>query len=162
MQSWPPTLPDVQIVFTKLPEAQHRILVRERAGPDVATATQPTGPTIPHDLVHAAVEAALAIDDGFWAATAAGATFDGFQLIDPGRHGRSGLKVLRRTGGAVMQAELAVNWAYRVWTGRSVTGRGVGRSPLSDDNIATAVAAIEAASVQWHALDEGDDLTWVW
>ncbi|MFJ3830063.1 hypothetical protein ACIPWI_19135 [Streptomyces sp. NPDC090046] len=46
--------------------------MRGRRGPDVRLAAQPTGPSMPHDLVHAAVESALGITDGFWGATAQG------------------------------------------------------------------------------------------
>ncbi|MDT6987967.1 hypothetical protein ACFSUJ_17495 [Streptomyces lusitanus] len=56
--------------------------------------------------MHAVVESALGIDDGFRGATARGATFQGFELVTLGRHRRSGTKVLRRGGDALMDAEL--------------------------------------------------------
>ncbi|MFF4881542.1 hypothetical protein ACFY2D_01810 [Streptomyces nigra] len=70
--------------FRKLPENQHEIVVRDREGPDVRLPAQPVGPTMPHDLVHAVVETALGIEDGFWGATARGSTFQGFPLVTPG------------------------------------------------------------------------------
>lgn len=49
-----------------------------------------TGPSMPHDLVHAAVESALVITDGFWGAMARGATFDGFEKVPrPATAGRA-------------------------------------------------------------------------
>lgn len=152
----------MEISFRKLPENQHEILVRDRRGPDVRLPSQPTGPTMPHDLVHAAVEQTLGLSDGFWGAVAQGATFQGFELVTAGRHRCSGLKVLRRKGDAVMAAEMAVNWAYRVWSGLPTEGRGIGRSPLDDTHLARTGAALDAAATRWAAVDEGDCLTWHW
>ncbi|WP_405803968.1 hypothetical protein OG729_02440 [Streptomyces sp. NBC_00210] len=152
----------MEILFRKLPDNQHEILVRDRRGPDVRLHAQPTGPTVPHDLVHAAVEQALGLTDGFWGAVAQGATFQGFELVSPGRHRRSGLKVLRRKGDAVMAAELAVNWAYRVWSGLPAEGRGIGRGPLDDADLARTGAALDAAAARWAAVEEGGCLTWHW
>lgn len=148
--------------FRKLPDNRHDLEVRDRRGPDVRLRSQATGPTMPHDLVHAAVESALAITDGFWGAMARGATFEGFEMEPRARHRRSGLKVLRRGGDAVMRAELCVNWAYRVWSGLSTEGRGVGRSPLDDRQVVLACAALDRASEQWAGVAEGETLTWHW
>lgn len=152
----------MDIFFRKLPDNQHEILVRDRRGPDVRLPAQPTGPTVPHDLVHAAVEQALGLTDGFWGAVAQGATFQGFELVAPGRHRRSGLKVLRRKGEAVLAAEPAVNWAYRVWSGLPTEGRGIGRGPLDDTDLARTGPALDAAAARWAAVEEGDCLTWRW
>ncbi|MFG2755311.1 hypothetical protein [Streptomyces wuyuanensis] len=152
----------MDIVFRKLPDNRHDILVRDRRGPDVRLPAQPTGPTMPHDLVHAAVEGALGITDGFWGAMAEGATFQGFEPLTPGRHRRSGLKVLRRKGDRVMAAELAVNWAYRVWTGLPTEGRGIGRAPLDADALARTGPALDEASARWTAVAEGDGLVRHW
>ncbi|MFB9555127.1 hypothetical protein [Streptomyces roseoviridis] len=152
----------MDIAFRKLPDDRHEILVRDRQGPDVRLPAQPTGPTMPHDLVHAVVEHALGIEDGFWGAMARGATFQGFELVTPGRHRRSGLKVLRRGGDAVMAAELSVNWAYRVWRGLPTEGRGVGRPPLTAEQIARTTAPLDAAAARWRDVAEGDVLEWRW
>ncbi|MEU9304085.1 hypothetical protein [Streptomyces sp. NPDC048269] len=152
----------MDITFRKLPDDQHEILVTGRKGPDVRLLAHPDGPLIPHDLAHAAVEEALGIHDGFWGAVADGATFQGMEPTEPTRHRRSGLKVLRRKGGAVLAAELSVNWAYRVWSGRSVTGRGVGRSPLDEAALHRATTALEAAADRWAAVPEGGSLVWHW
>ncbi|MFJ6947519.1 hypothetical protein ACISU4_23225 [Streptomyces wuyuanensis] len=152
----------MDIVFRKLPDNRHDILVRDRRGPDVRLPAQPTGPTMPHDLVHAAVEGALGITDGFWGAMAEGATFQGFAPLTPGRHRRSGLRVLRRKGDRVMAAELAVNWAYRVWTGLPTEGRGIGRAPLDTDALARTGPALDEASARWTAVAERDGLVRHW
>ncbi|MER7730396.1 hypothetical protein ABTX80_05875 [Streptomyces erythrochromogenes] len=152
----------MDIVFRKLPDDRHDLEVRDRRGPDVRQMSRATGPTMPHDLVHAAVESALGITDGFWGAMARGATFEGFETTAPTRHRRSGMKVLRRGGEAVMRAELCVNWTYRVWSGLSTAGRGVGRSPLDEGQVALACAALDRAAERWAEVAEGGTLTWRW
>lgn len=152
----------MEMSFRKLPDNQHEILVRARKGPDVRLPAQPVGPTMPHDLVHAVVETALGIDDGFWGAMARGATFQGFELVTPGRHRRSGMKVLRRGGDAVMAAELCVNWAYRVWRGLPTQGRGVGPAPIDADAPARTGPRLDAAAARWAAVPVGGELLWRW
>ncbi|WP_143065898.1 MULTISPECIES: hypothetical protein [unclassified Streptomyces] len=152
----------MEMSFRKLPDNQHEILVRARKGPDVRLPAQPVGPSMPHDLVHAVVETALGIDDGFWGAVARGATFQGFVMLTPGRHRRSGMKVLRRGGDAVMAAELSVNWAYRVWRGLPTEGRGVGRAPLDAEALARTGPRLDAAAARWAAVPEGGELLWRW
>jgi hypothetical protein len=44
----------MEILFRKLADDRHDIVVRSRCGPDIQLPAQPTGPTIPHDLAHAA------------------------------------------------------------------------------------------------------------
>ncbi|MFK0124124.1 hypothetical protein ACIQSP_12470 [Streptomyces nigra] len=148
--------------FRKLPENQHEIVVRDREGPDVRLPAQPVGPTMPHDLVHAVVETALGIEDGFWGATARGSTFQGFPLVTPGRHRRSGLKVLRRDGDAVLAAELRVNWAYRVWRGLPTEGRGAGPALLTAYEPARTGPRLDTAAARWAAVPEGGALVRRW
>ena len=148
----------MRIDFVRLPDRRHEIVVRDRRkGPDLRFGPAPVGSVIPHDLVHAAVEGALGITDGFWSAIDAGATFEGYEP-------RSGSKVLRRRAEAVLAAEVPVNWAYRVWTGRSVDpADGVsGRRPLDDAQLAKALAALDDARRRWDATPEGGALTSTW
>lgn len=152
----------MEMSFRKLPDNQHEILVRARKGPDVRLPARPVGPTMPHDLVHAVVETALGIDDGFWGAMARGATFQGFEFVTPRRHRRSGMKVLRRGGDAVMAAELRVNWAYRAWRGLPTEGRGVGRAPIDADALARTGPRLDAAAARWAAVPVGGELLWRW
>ncbi|MEU2442895.1 hypothetical protein ACH4UX_06935 [Streptomyces althioticus] len=152
----------MEMSFRKLPDNQHEILVRRDKGPDVRLPAQPAGPSMPHDLVHAVVETALGIDDGFWGATARGATFQGFELVSPGRHRRSGMKVLRRGGDAVMDAELRVAWAYRAWSGLPTEGRGVGSAPLDAQALARTGPRLDAAAKRWAAVPVGGELVWRW
>jgi len=153
----------VLIVFTKLPENKHSIVAKERRrGPDIALPSRETGPTIPHDLAHAAVEKALGLSDGFWGAIDEGATFPGFEPHAPSRHRRSGLKELRRRESATVPAEMAVSWAHRVWSGQRVAGRGLGPPPLEPEQVARACKALDAAREQWDAVPVGDVLVWRW
>jgi hypothetical protein len=152
----------MKILFTKAAGNRHSIVVRERKGPDIRLPARETGPTIPHDLAHAAVEAALGLTDGFWAAVEKGAMFEGFELVTRGRNRRAGLKELRRHGDAAMPAELMVSWAHRVWSGQRTEGRGLGPCPLTDAQLTRALAALDAARERWDALAEGETLTWSW
>ncbi|MBQ0997115.1 hypothetical protein [Streptomyces sp. RK62] len=152
----------MEMSFRKLPENQHEIVLRDRKGPDVRLPAQPVGPTMPHDLVHAVVETALGIEDGFWGATARGATFQGFLLVTAGRHRRSGLKVLRRDGDAVLAAELRVNWAYRVWRGLPTEGRGAGPALLTAYEPARTGPRLDTAAARWAAVPEGGALVRRW
>jgi hypothetical protein len=99
----------MEIHFFKLPGNRHRIEVTGRRGPDIILPARETGPSLPHDLVHAAVESALGLGHGFWAAVDAGATFPGFEPRSKARHERSGLKQLLRRGDAAFHAELQVS-----------------------------------------------------
>lgn len=150
------------ISFTKLPGQRHEIVVRERKGPDVRLPARETGPTIPHDLAHAAVEAALGLRDGFWGAIEAGATFEGFEPLVKGRHRRSGLRALRKLGDRAMPAELAVSWAHRVWSGQRTEGRGLGPAPLGEQELKKAFFALDRAKENWDALADGETLVIRW
>lgn len=138
------------------------LVVTGTKGPDLILQDHDTGRTLPHDLVHAVVERALGIEDGFCGALARGATFKGFQRVVPARHQRSGLKTLRRSADRVLAAELKVNWAVRAWEGRDISGPGVGGPQLSEPELRVAVAVIEEAARRWRALDDGDVLVIDW
>ena len=154
---------EVEIAFTKLQDGSCEIVVRHRKGPDVRLPARPFSSVIPHDLAHLAVERALRIPDGFWGATAAGATFERFVPIEPSRHRRSGLKALQREGDAVMAAEMKVTWIYRVWDGLTVDGDGVsGNRPVDDRELAAGLLALDAAANAWTALPDGRSLVEVW
>ncbi len=152
----------MRIVFTKLPHQRHEIVVSERNGPDVRLPARETGPTIPHDLAHAAVESALELHDGFWETMAKGATFEGFEMVESGRHRRSGIKLLERLGPRTLDAEMRVSWAHRVWSGQRSSGRGLGACPLDERQLAIAKRALDEARARWDALAENESLVWEW
>jgi hypothetical protein len=153
----------MKIQFVKDSGNGHSIEVRERrVGPDIRRPPRETGPTLPHDLAHAAVESVLQIDDGFWAAVDNGVTFDGFEMLQPGRHLRSGLKQMRRLGEREELAELKVSWAHRHWSGQRTSGPGLGDCPLTDDELCKTGPALEEAHRRWVALEEGESLDWRW
>jgi len=152
----------MQILFTKLSGHRHAIEVRGRRGPDVRLGPRETGPTLPHDLAHAAVESALGIREGFWGVTAQGATFEGFEPVAPGRHRRSGIRVLQRLAARAEPAELAVSWAHRAWSGQRTSGRGLGPCPLDERQLGLAFRALDRAQAAWAALREGETLVWEW
>lgn len=152
------------MTFTKLDGGDHEILVTGRSrGPDVRHGRSETSSPMPHDLAHLAVEQALGITDGFWGAIDAGATFGGFEPVDrAARHRAGGAKVLRRTGDAIMRAELVVSFSYRVWTGRDVSPEAVGDPPIDGERLPRALRALDEAGAAWSALPEGRSLTRTW
>lgn len=153
----------MKITFVKHSDNRHSIEVRERRiGPDIRRPPRETGPTLPHDLAHAAVETILRIGDGFWAAVDGGATFDGFEMLQAGRHQRSGLKQLRRIGEREEQAELKVSWAHRHWSGQRTSGPGLGGCPLTEDDLRQTGPALDEAHRRWMALDDGESMIWSW
>ncbi len=152
----------MRIDFIKLAGNRHAIEIRERKGPDVWRPPRETGPTLPHDLAHAAVEQALGLRDGFWSAVARGATFADFVALEPGDQKRIGIKVLAQLEEQLLPAELKVSWAHRVWSGQRSEGRGLGTSPLSAGELRTAIAALEAAFARWQAVADGQALRWDW
>lgn len=152
----------MKINFTKLSGNRHEIVVRERRGPDIIRPARETGPTIPHDLAHAAVEKALGLDDGFWSAVARGVMFEDFKLVDASRHRRAGLKEMKRYGDATARAEMLVSWSHRAWSGQRTGGRGLGASPIAEESLAKAFAALDEAKLRWDSLGEGETLEWEW
>lgn len=153
----------MEIRFTRHAGDLHGIEIRgRRKGPDIRRRPRETGPTLPHDLVHAVVESALGLERGFWAAVDAGATFDDFEPIDPTRHRRSGLRELGRVGEAELEVEHMVSWAHRAWSGQRTTGAGLGASPLSDRQLEIAAAALTDAYERWRATPVGGALVWDW
>lgn len=150
----------MRIDFIKLPGNRHAIEVRDRKGPDLRRPPRETGPTLPHDLAHAAVEQALGLTDGFWAAIERGAMFEDFELLEPARHRRAGIKQYQRLAESVFPAELAVSWAHRVWSGQRTEGRGLGSSPLSAQELRIAIAALDAANRRWAAVPDHQALRW--
>jgi hypothetical protein len=154
----------VRVAFTKRAGGDHEIVVTDRPhGPDVRRARHETGQAIPHDLVHLVVESALGIDDGFWGAIAAGATFGGFEATDRRAHRTPGRKVLARRGPALGAAELLVAGIYRTWAGLPVH-RGLPETRLGIDEARRdrACRALDEAKAMWDALPVDASITRAW
>lgn len=153
----------MEIRFTKLDGNRHEIVVRGRRGaPDIRRPPRETGPTIPHDLAHAAVERALGLTDGFWSAVEKGVMFEDFELVERGRHRRAGLKAYRKLADATFPAEMVVSWAHRAWSGQRTSGRGLGAPPIGEAELERAFAALDEAHAQWVALPVGETLVVHW
>jgi hypothetical protein len=153
----------MEIHFFKHADDRHSIEVRGRQrGPDIRRPPRETGPTMPHDLVHAVVEQALGLDRGFWAAVDRGATFEGFVPLEPGRHARSGLKELRRIGEAELAVEHMVSWARRVWSGQRSEGTGLGPAVLTAEQLRVTSAALDSAMERWRRVPPEGVLVWQW
>src|SRR5690606_8448874 len=121
-------------------------------GPDLCVPARDTGPSLPADLAHAAVERALGLDDGFWSSVERGATFAGFEPLARRGYRRAALETLSRYGAAAVWAELAAAWAQRAWSGERPQPRDPAARPLDDRQLARAYSALHAARVRWAAL----------
>src|SRR5690606_16603649 len=153
----------VKMKFVKLPAGQHEMIVTERRqGPDVRAPARDDGPRLPHDLVHAIVEAELNLTRGFWDAVDNGADFETFRPIEPRRHQGGGSRHLRRHGDDVMAAELIVNWVYRAWTGLPLSGRGIGKAPISEERARACFPALDRAYQLWSELQPSQTLELSW
>ncbi|MEO3784837.1 hypothetical protein ABGB12_15975 [Actinocorallia sp. B10E7] len=173
----------MEIRFTRLPEDRCEISVTGRKGPDFRLPAVRVGHLLPHDLVHAAVERSLGLEDGFWGSIARGAKLEAAEPVEPpqeepppedlpqeGLDDRAATEqkrraaareaLLRRGGNGVMDAEIKVNWAYRDWRGLPQPSPGPG--PLDEDERARAREAIGEAAELWAGIPEGGDLVWRW
>lgn len=156
----PAAVKQMEILFIKLAHNRHEIVVRGRRGPDICLPARETGPSLPHDLAHAAVERALGLDDGFWSAVERGATYAGFEPLAR-RYRRARLEALARYE-ATAWAELAVAWSQRAGVTRRVTGRALAGPTLDGRQLARVRSALHAARTRWAALKEGEMLCWIW
>jgi len=152
----------MEILFVKLPGNRYEVVVRGRRGPDLRLPAREIGPTIPHDLAHAAIERALGIDDGFWSAIERGVTFAGFEPVTRPHEPVGNVTGLRRYGAACTWAALAVSWAHRAWSGQRTIDCGSYRPPLDERQLARAYSALDAARACWAALKDGETLCWIW
>lgn len=147
----------------RLPRRRHELLVTgRRRGPDVHAPAHDDGPRLPHDLVHALVEAELGLVHGFWDAVDHGADFGAFRPVEPRRHDGGGRRHLRRHGDEVLAAELVVNWVHRRWVGLPTEGRGMGPAPVATEQADRCIPLLDEARRRWEALAPGEGLTIGW
>lgn len=152
----------MEIRFTRLPGNRCEITVTGRRGPDLRLPPVRVGHALPHDLMHAAVEQSLGLDDGFWGAIERGAALDGASAGEAWRGGNGkGKPVPARGGNGAMEAEIKVNAAYRAWRGLPPRN-GRTPAPMSEEELTRACAAIEEAAESWQSTPEGGSLIWHW
>jgi hypothetical protein len=152
----------MEIRFIRLPGNRCEISVSGREGPDLRLPPVPVGHFLPHDLMHAAVEGTLELDDGFWGTVARGAALDGNAFAEVGQNGKAAVKkALSEGAGGVMEAEIKVNAAYRAWRGLPPRP-GRSPDPLSEEELTRACRALEAAAERWENTPEGQALVWLW
>jgi hypothetical protein len=146
-------------------ERDDRVVYRMHAGPVTAE--------IPHDLVHFAVEDALGIADGIWAAIAGGVVFRSMTHVS----GR------RPPHAAERSAELIKQYRDRLQAAELIGGfvESAARVPAADlprlvaesyrtrpgeepdlASVAHAVAALHRVEQRWQALPIGGHLTVDW
>ncbi|WP_157963745.1 hypothetical protein [Actinocorallia populi] len=152
----------MEIRFIRLPGNRCEISVSGREGPDLRLPAVRVGHILPHDLMHAAVERALGLDDGLWGAIARGAMIDGTTFADVRQNGDTGMKkALSRGGDGIMDAEIKVNTAYRAWRGLPLPA-GRAPAPLDAAELERAGKAIAEAAERWEGTPEGGALVWHW
>lgn len=128
--------------------------------------------SIPHDLAHYVIELELGLQDGFRGSVAAGALFDGMQIL-AGRQrphaAEQSRKVLAAHRQGIGVSEVLVDAALR-----AVRGEGLDDAPLPIDSplvrtradlnalVVQLRPAMDAMCASWQAIPLGGTLKVVW
>jgi hypothetical protein len=120
------------------------------------------GADLPHDLVHAVVEADLRVPDGIWGCVADGVVWRSMRHVSgrrpPHAAERSG-RLKRERVTAVQRAEGLADLVGRLARGAKVLPQEVLASTFQRHRLVTAASAVRAAADRWSGLRPGG--TWV-
>ncbi len=123
------------------------------------------GADLPHDLVHAVVEAALPLADGIWGCIADGVVWGSMRHVSgrrpPHAAERSG-RLVRERAEAVRRAEDVADLVARRARGEQVPPSAVAATGLSAERIDAAVEAVREAARRWSALSVGEQWVLEW
>jgi hypothetical protein len=123
------------------------------------------GADLPHDLVHAVVEAELRVADGVWGCVADGVVWRSMRHVSgrqPPHAAERSARLKRERAGQVQRAEALADVVGRLSTAGQVLRdevAGTGRSPAE---LAAAAAALAAARGRWAALVPGAEWVVEW
>jgi hypothetical protein len=120
------------------------------------------GADLPHDLVHAVVEAALRVPDGIWGCVADGVVWRSMRHVSGRRppHAAERSERLKRERAArIQQAEGLADLVGRLARGAPVLPREVAAAAFPRDRLDAAAGELRDASRRWAGLAPGE--TWV-
>ncbi|MGY5885727.1 hypothetical protein [Modestobacter lacusdianchii] len=120
------------------------------------------GADLPHDLVHAAVEAQLQVRDGIWGCVADGVVWHSMRHVS-GRqppHAAARSEQLKRERAVQIQrAEALADLVGRLSRGQEVLATELAADGRSRAELAAAATELAATGRRWAALRPGE--TWV-
>jgi hypothetical protein len=123
------------------------------------------GADLPHDLVHAVVEAHLQVRDGIWGCVADGVVWKSMRHVSgrqpPHAAERSAL-LKRQRAAAVQRAEGLADLVGRVARGAEVLPQEVAASGLPPARVEAAAAVLRDATSRWAGLAPGAEWVVEW
>lgn len=169
----------MEITFTKTDQRKYEVRVCRDDGVVLRVQTPDRPAALPHDMAHYMVERELNFARGFWGCIAAGAVFDGIQVVAgrrPPHAAERSKEVIKTAGVQLVAAELYLSvlqnvtrdgqehdWALvcahldEVWRPFREP-----RPPVSADETLRVCRALRAAAEQWQALPVGQSITVAW
>ncbi len=123
------------------------------------------GDDLPHDLVHALVEAELGIRDGIWGCVADGAVWGSMRHVSgrrPPHAAERSDRLKKERAAAIGSAEALADLVHRLADGAEVLPGEVAGSGVPADRLAAAAEALRAAGRRWTALRPGEDWVQDW
>ncbi|WP_116453564.1 hypothetical protein [Blastococcus litoris] len=122
------------------------------------------GADLPHDLVHALVEAELGISDGIWGCVADGVVWNSMRHVSgrqPPHAAERSARLKKERAAAIQRAEGVADLVSRLARGAEVLP-GEAASGLPAARLEAAAGALRAAGARWAALRPGATETVVW
>jgi hypothetical protein len=123
------------------------------------------GADLPHDLVHAVVEAALPLADGVWGCVADGVVWGSMRHVSgrrpPHAADRSD-RLKRERVAAVQRAEHVADVVGRLARNEQILPHEIATSGIPPERIEAAVLAVREAAGRWAALPVGEHWVVEW
>ncbi|MGY1744338.1 hypothetical protein [Blastococcus sp. SYSU D00695] len=153
----------MRLTFERMPDRRAvESLVERDDGVVFAIRGAGGGPDLPHDLVHALVEAELGIRDGIWGCVADGAVWTTMRHVSgrrPPHAADRSARLKRERAAAIGRAEALADLVHRLADGAEVLPGESGRTGVPPERLAAAAAVLRAAGRRWAALAPGE--VWV-
>lgn len=169
----------MEITFTKTGARGYEVFARRDDGVVVRVGTPDRPEGLPHDLAHYLVERGLGIGRGFWGVVAAGAVFEGMEVVSGRRppHARERSKaIIKAEHRQLATAELYVSVFQSVAReGKERDWAGVNarldeawrpfrwpRKAVTREGVLRVCEALREAEKEWRALPVGESITVSW
>lgn len=123
------------------------------------------GAELPHDLVHALVEAELGIFDGIWGCVADGVVWNSMRHVQgrqPPHAAERSARLKRERAAAIGRAEAVADLVGRLARGAEVLPGEPAAAGLPRAEVDRAAAELRAAGQRWAQLRPGETWTVDW